>query len=929
MQSGSVRLHLLVLLLLIRAVFAEDEGQLLVRQWQSEDGLPGNVVRSIIQSRDGYLWVATAEGVARFDGIEFDPIELDGQQRRNRFAFWRLYSTGDNDIWVATFQGGLFRIRNGNFERVLPDTRRPRPGLVTQLLETRKGEIHFKRGEEFHRVENGGAVEVPEPGESVLTAFREDFEKQAREGRRTDPAVPPRLKDRDGRIWSEDASGRMGVQVPDGAILPVLLPGSGSPVSSNELLEDKEGNVWIASPINGLVRVRTSRVEVLDKAHGLSDNATFAVIQARSGEWWLANRSGGLTRWTPQGSEQVDVIPGGYHRSIGALFEDRDGVIWAAARDGSVFAGKDGIFEAPFAKTQIPSKVRTIHQDAGGTMWFGGSQGLASRQDGQVRQHGAEAGVPETDITVIGSAGESRIVFGTADGRVFLGNSAGFKPLGQTGDLQHRWISGIHVAGEKEVWASTLGSGLFLWNGKRWHAFGSGQGLPDSRLTCLLDDGRGQFWFGSLGGILRASRRELLQRTKDPEAPLHWLRLDRSDGLPSRECIGGYQPAGWQGSDGRLWFPTGNGIVRVRPELVEINRVAPPVYLRSVRVNGTQHDGGSGNIEAGPGRSRVEFRFVGLGYSAPEKITYRARLTGLDDIWRELGGQRVAAFEAVPPGRYTFEVMAVNGDGVRSDSIASVKIVIRPHFWETAWFMVTGGLCVLLIAAAAGWLLARRKMKRRIEKLRIRNAREGERARIARDLHDDLGASLTEISILAALAAEDAAGGPLHPPLDQLSAKAKNVVGALDEIVWAVNPREDTLRSLIEYIAAFAREFLDIARIPLRSEVTREIPDHPLAATERHSIFLAAREVLNNVVKHSGATEVKLKITMEDGHLEIRIEDNGRGFHLDYGRAGDGLGNLERRMREAGGTCSINTARGRGTTVILNVPLLASPATET
>ncbi len=923
-----MRFFLLALLLLIRTTFADGGRELLVRQWQSEDGLPGNVVRSIVQSRDGYLWVATAEGVARFDGIEFEPIELDGQQRRNRFAFWRLYTSGDDDVWVATFQGGLFRIRAGEFQRVLPDTARPRPALVSQLLESAKGEVFFKRGEEIHRISDGVATEVQAPAEELLAAFVADLEKQAKGGRRTDPEQSPLLEDRDGRIWRNDEAGRAGVHEKDGSMVPVLLPGTGGGVPCNELLEDKEGNVWIASPLNGLVRVRTSRVEILDKSSGLSDNAIFAVMQSRAGDWWLANRSGGLTRWTPENTRQVDVVPGGYHRAIGALFESSGGTLWAAARDGSVFAGKDGVFEAPFAKTQVPSKVRSIHEGRNGTLWFGGSQGLASQRAGDIRQYDASAGVPETGISVIVGDPDDRLVFGTVDGRIFRGDERGFTPLGKATDLQHRWISGIHAAGENEVWVSTLGSGLFLWNGKRWHGFGAGQGLPDSRLTCMLDDGRGQFWFGSLGGILRASRKELLQRTKDPEAPLHWLRLDRSDGLPSRECIGGYQPAGWKGMDGKLWFPTGNGIVRVRPELVEINRVPPPVYLRSVRVNGTQHEGAGGSVEGGPGRSRVEFRFVGLGYSAPEKITYRARLTGLDDTWRELGGQRVAAFEAVPPGRYTFEVMAVNGDGVRSDGIAAMKILIRPHFWETAWFMVGSGLCVLLIAATAGWLLARRKMKERIERLRIRNAREGERARIARDLHDDLGASLTEISILAALAAEDAAGGPLHPPLDQLSAKAKGVVGALDEIVWAVNPREDTLRSLVEYIAAFAREFLDIARIPLRAEVTREIPGHPLAATERHGIFLATREVLNNVVKHSGATEVKLKISADAGRLEIRIEDNGRGFNLEYARGGDGLGNLERRMREAGGDCHIETGPGRGTRVTLNLPLLASPRTE-
>ncbi len=927
LQTDCVRLVVLTLLLfLLRLPAVAQERDLLVRIWQSEDGLPGNVVRSITQSPDGYLWIATAEGIARFDGLEFQPIELDGEQRRNRFAFWRIFATSNKDIWVATFQGGLFRLRSGKFERVLPETRQPRPPLVAQLIEDESHTIYFKRGTEIHRMDGNAAQEVTTPSEPLLALFDADLKAQTNGGRRIDSDTPPALTDREGRHWSSDSEGRLVVSAPGSTPMVVTIPGSSTPLAFSELLEDKEGNVWISSPINGLARVRPSRVDVLDFSDGLADNAVLAVMQTRSGDWWIAHRRGGLTRWTPENAEQVDVTP---NRSIGALFEDRDGVLWAASRDGTVFARRDGEFKSQFAKTQTPSKVRALAQDLSGTIWFAGSQGLASYQNEVVRQFGQEDGLPEADLATISPGARGKdILVGTIDGRVYRGDAKnGFKPLGQTADLEHRWISSILAKSDKEIWATTLGSGLFLWNGKTWRQFGSGYGIPDERLTCLVDDGRGQFWFGSLGGILRASRKELLERASKPDAPLHWLRLDRSDGLPTRECIGGYQPAGWQGKDGWLWFPTGNGIVRVRPELVEINRVPPPVYLSSVRVNGVQHDESSARIEAGPGGSRVEFRFLGLGFSAPEKITYRARLAGLDDDWRELGNQRVASFEAVPPGDYHFEVMAVNGDGVPSNSPATLRLIISPHFWETTWFVSTISLLVLAMAAGTGWLLARSRMKRRIEKLRIRNAREAERARIARDLHDDLGASLTEISILAALAAEDAADGPLHPPLDQLSTKAKHVVGSLDEIVWAVNPREDTLRSLVEYIAAFAREFLDIARIPLRSDVAREIPEHPLAAAERHGIFLAAREALNNIVKHSGASEVKLRIALEGSQLEIHIEDNGRGFLMDYARGsgGDGLGNLDRRMAEAGGSVQIETARGQGTKVTLILPLLATP----
>ena len=934
LHTGTVRpLLLVLLLLLLHLPAAAQERELLMRVWQSEDGLPGNVVRSLVQSPDGYLWVATAEGIARFDGMEFEPLELDGGQRGDRFAFWRIYATSGNDIWVTTFQGGLFRIRDGKFERFLPDIRRPRPPLVTQLVEAADGTAYIKRGEEIHKLTATGTEAITEPDGALLKLIQKDLEKQTKAGRRVDPAQPPSLLDREERRWHAAEDGRLLVEGPGIDARPVVLPEGNTPVSFNELLEDREGNVWIASQLSGLVRVKLGRVDVLDRAEGLGDNAVFAVMQSRKGEWWLANRTGGLTCWTQENARQVDLQPGGYHRAVGALFEDKGGTVWAAARDGSVFSStgsrevEGDEFRARFSRTQIPSKVRAIVQDADGTLWFGGSQGLASYANETVLQYGTLEGLPQANISALSKDRGKSIVIGTIDGRVFRGTNRGFSPVGGADDLKHRWISAIHPVSDNEIWASTLGSGLFLWDGKRWHHFGADHGLPDERLTCIIDDGRGQFWLGSLGGILRASRKELLERTRSPEAPLHWLRLDRSDGLPSRECIGGYQPAGWQGKDGMLWFPTGNGIVRVRPELVEINSVAPPVYLKSVRVNGNQHDEEAASIEAGPGRSRVEFRFVGLSYSAPEKITYRARLSGLDDTWRELGTQRVAAFEAVPPGNYNFEVMAVNGDGVRSLASAAVRIVIRPHFWETTWFIVSSSLLVLALAAGTGWFLARTKMKRRIEKLRIRNAREAERARIARDLHDDLGASLTEISILAALAAEDAEASPLHPPLEQLSTKAKHVVGSLDEIVWAVNPREDTLRSLVEYIAAFAREFLDIARIPLRSEVTRDIPDHPLAASERHGIFLAAREALNNVVKHSGATEVKLRIVMEERRLSIRIEDNGRGFLMDYARGGggNGLGNLERRMQEAGGMAEIGSVRGQGSIVTLILPLLATP----
>lgn len=925
-----MRFFWLILLLLSLRISAEESTvppSLLVRVWQSQDGLPGNVVRSVVQASDGFLWVATAEGLARFDGFEFELIEPEGELRRTRLAFSRLFATAGGNVWAATYQGGLFRVQNGKLRRILDNIRRPQPPLVTQLIEGAYGGVYFKRGTEIGRIGPGLDISPAPESPEIEQAFAADFQEQLAGGRVFDPEERPVLRDRSGRVWTAGMAGGLSVAIGDsGAALAVEIPQRGQAFAVNELMEDREGCIWAASPVNGLFRIDHARVDVLDTNKGENERAVSAVMQDHAGVWWIANRRGGLNRWTLEESRYVQLSTSRFYRPAAALFEDREERLWVASRDGSVFRLVDEEFQAQFAKTQVPSKVRSITQDSNGVLWFGGMQGLASLRGETVRQFDRDDGVGDLDLTVVQPFPGGKIIAGSSNGTILLGDSSGFTPLASPEILKHQWISGILTISPREVWVSTLGSGLYLWDGETWHCFDGEDGLPDSRLTCVVSDGRGHVWCGSLGGIIRAERKELLAYSRNAVRSVKWLRLDHTDGLSSRECIGGYQPAGWLAQDGSLWFPTGAGIARVRPELVDRPAVTPPIFLQSSRVNGVlQNAPGNAPLTPAPGRARLEFRYVGLGFSAPEKITYRVRLAGLDDTWRELGNQRVAAFEAVPPGKYTFEVIAVNGDGLRSLTPASVAILIKPRFWETAWFYLSLGGFALLVAVATGWGGARMKMNSRIQILKIRNARESERSRIARDLHDDLGASLTEISILAALAAEDANTTPLQPALNQLSVKAKHVVGSLDEIVWAVNPREDTLRSLVDYIAAFAREFLDIAGIPLRLDVARGIPERALATSRRHGIFLAARESLNNIVKHSGATEALLQISVADNLLEIRIEDNGCGFELEYASStGNGIGNLTQRMEEAGGTCRVETARRRGTTVFLTLPLLAT-----
>ncbi len=918
---------ILCLICILRIEAAEvpsNEPGYLVRVWQSQDGLPGNVVRSLVQASDGYLWVATAEGVARFDGFEFEVIESEGDIRRNRLAFSRLFATSGGQVWAATHQGGLLRSNLGRFTQVVDDARTVAPPVVTQLIEDADGIIYFKSGSVIQKIDSNSEITRVTPAPDLSRKFEEDLKNQQAGGRAMDGTARLALHDRRERTWSVGAAGGLTVAKPGEREMAIQIPENVQGYGVNELLEDVEGNIWVASPIAGLVRIRQARVDVADVNQGQTERAVYALREDRAGTWWIANRRGGVNRWTADGFQHFEFTRAGNPRPAAALFEDRDSRLWVATRDGSVFKFEEGGFGQQFAKTQIPSKVRSITQDSKGVLWFGGSQGIASSVGGTVRQFGKESGVGDLDVTVLSPLPDGRIIAGSSTGTVLLGDEKGFQTIGKPETLMYQWVSGILPLTAKENWFSTLGGGLFLWNGETWFCFDANDGLPDSRLTSIVNDEMGHLWMGSLGGIIRADRKELLNHLRNPALPVRWLVLDHTDGLPSRECIGGYQPACWRAHDGVLWFPTGGGIARVHPELVTANTIAPPVYLQKVRANGVVQPAESGTVTTAPGRARLEFHFVGISLGAPEKVTYRARLAGLDDAWRELGSQRVAAFEAVPPGKYTFEVVAVNGDGLPSASAARIRVVIEPHIWETGWFFLSVGALILSTAIGIGWLAARRRMKRRIALLKIRNVRESERTRIARDLHDDLGASLTEISILAALAAEDAEKTPFQQPLEQLSVKTKHAVGSLDEIVWAVNPREDTLRSLVDYLAAFAHEFLDIARISLRLDTAREIPDLPVPTSQRHAVFLATREALNNVVKHSQATTVMMRFTLADGALGIRIEDNGRGFDLEYALGGNGIGNLRQRMQEVGGSCRIETGRTKGTIVFLTLPLSAA-----
>jgi signal transduction histidine kinase len=428
------------------------------------------------------------------------------------------------------------------------------------------------------------------------------------------------------------------------------------------------------------------------------------------------------------------------------------------------------------------------------------------------------------------------------------------------------------------------------------------------------------------------------------------------DGLPGMQPNRDNCPAACRARAGRLWFCMRNGLLLAQPHEIRDNPHPPPVQLERVRVDDqlvalynagsplqTQSGSNVVNLRAlaaplrlGPGHRKLAIDFAALSFTSPENVQFRYRLSGFDANWVEAGAGHSATYPRLPAGNYVFRVLACNNAGVWNQTGAGLGFTVSPFFWETWWFKASGGLATLLLAGGSAFVVSRRRYHRKLRRLEARRALEQERARIAKDIHDDLGASLTRISLLsqpARAGAEDTKAATEN--LEQIYTTARDLTQAMGEVVWAVNPEHDTFDSLANYISHYAQNFLRVAGIRCRLEVPMQLPHQALSAEIRHNLFLAFKEALNNVVKHAEASEVRISLSPVPFGFELLVADNGKGFHFnghsaralgqDATRAtpGNGLANMRSRLQEIGGDCEVESEPGTGTKITFRVTLKA------
>jgi signal transduction histidine kinase len=441
----------------------------------------------------------------------------------------------------------------------------------------------------------------------------------------------------------------------------------------------------------------------------------------------------------------------------------------------------------------------------------------------------------------------------------------------------------------------------------------------------------------SYSGIIRVSEADLNLCADGKLAKVPCYTYGINDGLPTLQCSEGLQPAGCKTADGRLWFATAKGLVAVDPAAVRTNALPPPVRIETLSVDDQQLvlQNVYVPLKVPPGRHRLEFQYTGLSFAVPEKVRFKCRLVGFDPDWVDTGAKRLAPYNYIPPGSYTFKVIACNDAGIWNQTGASFAFEVLPFFWQTAWFRALAIAALIAASCGLAWFETRRRMRRKLERAERQRDIERERSRIAQDIHDDLGAQLTRITMMS-----ESARSNLSDPakvavgLGRIYTTAHELTRSMDEIVWAVNPRHDTVESLVAYLEKFAHDWLASAGIRCRFDIPLQHPEWRLTAEMRHNLFLACKEALHNVVKHSGATEVFIRFAIHSGSLVLEIEDNGRGFDpaaralASTGAqrripAGNGLENMAHRLSAIGGTYDLQSIPGKGTKVVFTVPFKA------
>lgn len=975
--------------LLCSSAFALDRDRTLTQlhhtAWRAEQGAPSQI-SALAQTADGYLWIGSARGLFRFDGVSFEPYEPPPGVTLPSHNIYALMATPDGGLWVSFRPSGLGLLRDGRLTLFTKPEELPRSQVYCfardfdgriwagthEGLELLDGSrwVAVGRDRDFTPsriralfVDRAGTLWVA-TDETVLYLPRGSQAFQPT-GMRLTGAVPGMTQAPDGRVWVAETSRARPVPVAgrDSVAEEIELR-----LDAQELLFDREGSLWVTQ-LDGIRRVRfpeqlkhgeavpgDRRVESLGEGAGLSGDLANNLLADREGNIWVSTAKG-LDRFRhshlvpvqlPPGHQRLTLLAGeggevwagsaadrpllrirggeltddssvGTVRQVSSVYRAPDGDVWWGCF-GGIWRQRNGQFEFFPQPDGTPKDwVWAITgSDDGGGLWVGlGDVGLVHFHEGRWTNRARPAGLPERGPSATYRDPAGRIWLGYTESRVCVLDGGEVRGYSREDGIEVGRIRVIRGRGPHFWFGGELG--LALFRDGRFRTVNAAGSEPFGTVTGIVETADGSLWLNEMRGVVRISREEVRRAVEDPGHAVAYRRFDFLDGLRGAVQMNWTSSTALEDGDGRLWFATDNGLVWIDPSRMLKNDVPPPVFIRSVN-GGDGRQAPSGEVEFGAGTKGVQIDYTALSLSVPERVRFRYRLEGVDADWQDAGTRRLALYTNLGPGRYRFRVTACNDDGVWNEEGAALLFHIAPAFYQTSWFLI---VCAAG-AACLAWGAHRWRVHRVAARLDLQfRERLAERTRIAQDLHDTLLQGFFSASM------------QLHVADSQLpsDSPAKPQVGRVLELMGqvieqgrrAVSGLRSNSRGALNLEEAFARvrqEFSVQDAAAFGVEVEGEPrPLHPVIWDE---VFLIGQEALVNAFRHARAESIRVEVGYTGHHLRVSVSDDGGGIEphvLRAGREGHwGLSGMRERAERIGGRLKLHSHTGAGTRVELTIP---------